>query len=144
MIAVNLPWPRNGQPECGTRLALSGASLPSLMYDIARLSRHLLTQRPSSCSRFLYRMASFFRRQALQTQDPGDRPVHRHVRRPVGAKDHPIDPDRIDQQTQGGFAMRQTIIVELAEIGAGAAGGAPRLGTYLPAPVHAADAEAGM
>src|SRR5262245_31520863 len=31
------------------------------------------------------------RRQALQSQDPGDRPVNRHIGGPVGPKDHPVD-----------------------------------------------------
>ena len=66
--------------------------------------------RSQPCADLLY--------EALQTQDPGGRPVDRHVRRPVGAKDHPVDSDCIDQQTQGGFTMGQTIIVELVEIGA--------------------------
>src|SRR5712692_947147 len=84
-------------------------------------------------------------RQALQTQDPGDRPVNRHVGGPVGAKDYPVDTDRIDQHAQGGLAMGQTIVVELAEIGAGwLLDVCPCLGTHLPAPVHAADAEAGI
>src|SRR5713101_2557724 len=41
--------------------------------------------------------------------------------------------------------MGQTIVVELAEIGTGwLLDVHPRLGTDLPAPVHAADAEAGI
>ena len=48
--------------------------------------------------------------QALQAEDSGDWPANRHVGGPVGAKDHTVDADRVDQHAQGGLIMGRTIV----------------------------------
>ena len=48
--------------------------------------------------------------QALQAEDSGDWPAKRHVSGPVGAKDHTVEADCVDQHTQGGLTMGRTIV----------------------------------
>src|SRR5262245_20623730 len=84
-------------------------------------------------------------REALHGENPGDRPVERHVVRPVCAEHDPVGADGVDQEAQRRLGVDDAVVVEASQIGArrllelGA-----RLGADLPAVIHPPDPEAGV
>src|SRR5262245_36299294 len=84
-------------------------------------------------------------REALHAEDPRDRPVQRHVVRPVRSEDDAIDAHAVDEIAQGALVVHDAVVVEPRKIGARRLGDVhARLGAHLPGVVHAADPVAGV
>src|SRR5262245_50370316 len=82
-------------------------------------------------------------REAFHAENPGDRPVERHVVGPVGAEDHAVDADGIDQEAQRLLRVDDAVVMELAEVCARRSRDVrARLGADLPCMIHPSDAVA--
>src|SRR4029450_7172959 len=83
--------------------------------------------------------------EGLHGEDPGDRPVERHVVRPVRAEHDPVGADGVDQEAQRRLGVDDAVVVEAPQIGAGRLlDVGARLGPDLPAVIHPPDPEAGV